>query len=878
MDLSVRKALAYTVLPGLFPRLHDAVTGGFGFVSYSLACLLETCRLLPRGHPYTNPVNLGRFGIRHVMAQGALNLKMSWRNSDQIAIFVLLLAGMALFVLEIGLALISALTHHAHAAALPTTFDGFFTTANPVNDIAFMLLDAIFGIPDMFNSCISLQIPCLNQPVATGAFPEPYHAGLQSLFEIYSIGLLIVASLIMLYLVATFVSDWAQEGVAFGQRFNRAWAPLRLVAALGLLVPMNYNLNGAQWITLYVAKWGSGLGTNGWNFFLEGLGGSLLGGDPNALVSKSQYPPPNELLQFFTIANTCFYSYWYMYDIDVQGYFVRSANNGTDDHRDIGQTFATMQEAQQWFNNGDIVVVFGDYSPNYNEFPGHVRPLCGQVTLPTHHIANPLTPADDLDWHYYSALVQDTWLNPNNGGNANANVAGGADIIDTMGDNIAHRELSIFEDADTYPLPTQADKQAVIDLYDNDVNNEVNTQYNRYLAQLDWVNEAELYGWAGAAIWFNKIAQVNGEWMDAVFNIPIVTKWPTLLEYIQKERAKKNAAVSGDTRFSPDLGVDEQIKFYNERDKEIEKAMNQSYMIWNDFREYTQPPSTGNVAEDTINALFKSSGLWSLRANQSTYPLAAMAAMGKTMILESAVVFGGGSVAGLASFVDNPQMAAFGSVMTKTVSMIALICFTIGILLYYIVPFMPFVYFFFAVVGWMKTIFEALIGTPLWAMSHLRYDGEGFPTQQAMYGYFIMVDVFIRPIIIVFSMVGSIIIFYAMAKTLNEIFDLVTSNLTGFDMENSTTATANQTGNQSFYRAPLDQLMFTIMYSVIVYMIGTGCFKMIDLMPRNVMRWMGASVQAFGDIAHKPGEHGEVFRGRAMAGAQNIQNTLGDSS
>src|SRR5690606_10507402 len=142
---------------------------------------------------------------------------------------------------------------------------------DPTNDIAHILMDRVFGIPGMFNSCVSLAEPCLNSTMNEGVFPFPYHAAFQDMLAFYSIGLCVIGVVIFLYYIVTIVVETAQTGTPFGRRFNHVWAPIRMVVALALLVPIAYGMNGAQLLTLNVAKWGSALATNGWTHFVEVL-------------------------------------------------------------------------------------------------------------------------------------------------------------------------------------------------------------------------------------------------------------------------------------------------------------------------------------------------------------------------------------------------------------------------------------------------------------------------------------------------------------------------------------------------------------------------------------------------------------------------------
>ena len=82
--------------------------------------------------------------------------------------------------------------------------------------------------------------------------------------------------MLFIYFTTTIVGETAATGTPFGQRFNRAWAPVRFVLFFGLIIPLNIGggtgapnagINGAQLITFYAAKHGSNFATNGWAYF-----------------------------------------------------------------------------------------------------------------------------------------------------------------------------------------------------------------------------------------------------------------------------------------------------------------------------------------------------------------------------------------------------------------------------------------------------------------------------------------------------------------------------------------------------------------------------------------------------------------------------------
>ena len=101
-------------------------------------------------------------------------------------------------------------------------------------------------------------------------------------------------------------------------------------------------------------------------------------------------------------------------------------------------------------------------------------------------------------------------------------------------------------------------------------------------------------------------------------------------------------------------------------------------------------------------------------------------------------------------------------------------------------------------------------------------------------------EIFLRPIMIVFGLIAAVSIFASMATVLNSIFDIAIVNAGGTNFANATTVTFTE-----FARGPIDQLFYTILYAVLMYIIAMSSFKMIDLIPNAIMRWLGVSISTF---------------------------------
>ncbi len=221
MTVNKKQIAAYALMPQVFPRFRELITGGFSWFAYLIAHIYYAVRLIPASHPYLNAENKGKYSVRHVIAAAAKNLKFEMKYIDQLLIFGVVITGVVLLVAQIVFVLIGFLLSQASA--------GMFETINAESDTAFMLLDFVFGIPGFFGSCAlgdddlsnRTIAPCLAGTIpAWGAPPVfAYHAGFHSLLEFYSWSLLFVGILIFLYFIVVVLGETVRTGVPFGARF-----------------------------------------------------------------------------------------------------------------------------------------------------------------------------------------------------------------------------------------------------------------------------------------------------------------------------------------------------------------------------------------------------------------------------------------------------------------------------------------------------------------------------------------------------------------------------------------------------------------------------------------------------------------------------------
>ncbi|MBX2834188.1 MAG: DotA/TraY family protein [Micavibrio sp.] len=901
----------YILFPQILPRLRDLIMSGFQFIPYMIAYVYAAVKLLPVGHPFLNGKNIGRYSLRDVVFEAGRQLNWNIRNIDQILIFLMVIVGLILMIMQIGLLAVSLFIGPVFAAAggFPTSFADFFVTANPDQDLAYIMLDLVFGVPDMFNSCVFAGGCVDSDNNAVGALIAQQngitavHAGLHALFRVYSLGLLVIAAMIFSYMVATVIAETMQSGMPFGRRYNHVWAPIRMVVAFGLLIPISLGLNTSQYLVLYAAKFGSSFATNGWVYFYNNLENGMISsigsGQQQDMVAVPNAPQMGSLLQFLYTARACAFAEDMREGHDeknrpeVKPWIVLHPENAVKALEISTVPIDYNQIMNAIEGDAGVTVRFGRWDNDNNRAgstanAGLVEPVCGELYIP---LTDPRPAADQADamravQEFYISIIPAIWMDADPDVNAEAFILSYAYVHNFVNDQARNY---------TYGEPTNAQSRSQKNIWNGAIAALISNPGSSAYASAPYVQtglpaggvvqamyESDDFqialaylekGWAGAAIWYNKIAELNGMIGDTVANKPNIKSYPRIMAEVSQIKAKGKGSVSVGNQFDP-TGIDLGEPF----DNLVAQALYATYNFWSQSGslQSAHNQNSGNAFKDLINMMFGTDGLFSMRdpQNANVHPLALLSVLGRGLISASINnLASAGFVAGVGEFANMSGVnisGAAGSIASALVKF-SMVGLTAGFVLYYVIPFLPFIYFMFAFSGWVKGIFEAMVGAPLWALAHIRIDGHGLPGQAAVTGYLLIFEIFLRPILMVFGLLASISIFSALVFVLNLVFDLVVSNVGGYDVE-AGIANAGAAGGMEGFRDVVDQLFFTVIYTVIVYMLGMSSFKLIDLIPNNILRWLGHAVSTFNDSQENAAE---AMVGKVSQGSQQTFSAIG---
>lgn len=163
--------------------------------------------------------------------------------------------------------------------------------------------------------------------------------------------------------------------------------------------------------------------------------------------------------------------------------------------------------------------------------------------------------------------------------------------------------------------------------------------------------------------------------------------------------------------------------------------------------------------------------------------------------------------------------------------MVLMVVLAVGIVHAFVLPMIPYVLFLFFVMGMLILTAEALVAAPLWALFHVRLDGQDFVDQVQRPGYMIAFNLLLRPTLAVFGLILSYVVFGAMIWFINETFDIAGQ------------AVLMAAGGLKL----IGLLVMLVLLTYLHYQVAIRSFSLITSLPDRVTRWFGQSSENLGE-------------------------------
>ena len=789
-------------------------------------------------------------------------------------------------------------------------FDSRVNGAGISADYALMVLDKI------------LRQAATGVPGNGGALQN----ALAGLMQVYNSGVLLVAGAMLFWMVLSIIVDSAKTGLFGGGRHNMVWTPIRVVFALGIMIPLgNQGFSSGQYAVMKLAEWGSNFGSTGWLTYVNGVVGD------QSLLSPFSAANATSLVAGLNKVMVCQVAF---------NAYLRQSTGGLDPRQVIRvKTDATNRTG--WVTNRYT----NDTDPN----------VCGTITYGTSAnagtedtalmLANatPTTPMDAAStaaatganratYTNYKATMATAVANFRNTmmgalqGQLNDSATGasgsGGPIIQTARtfacDFVARRYGNAGQannPVGQIPAPynncpngmtagaadpTAAQPQQELDQLMQAINQaydggaapdgapgSAKASLMGYIRGGDMMTEMRQRGWAGMGMWYQDIASMNGLLQSA--REPTATVEPGTLwagagkggfwSSVWNTMKCAGRKLFGRACKNPDI-EEKVVGVMADYDRWWADASRPGSAGRTDYgtaqRSSDLNPSSGgggitamisflknltsgdvNLADWLISQIWpRASDMFLFKAVDTaatnTYPLASLADTGysiigtATTIMVLLTVLQILSSAEIATFSGGGGLAV--SALANGLATIAMTMMVAGVMIAFYLPVLPFLRVAFAVLTWMTSVFEAVVMVPIAALAHLTSEGDGL-AGGARTAWILWLNVLMRPILVVFGFVAGMLIFNTFAVYFHTTF--------------SQGSAAVLASNGNPFMMVLGYVAYSIIYLGTLYTAANTSFKLMDLFPSALMRWMGGSAD------HSMDDHSD---GMMLAGTQMLGN------
>lgn len=150
---------------------------------------------------------------------------------------------------------------------------------------------------------------------------------------------------------------------------------------------------------------------------------------------------------------------------------------------------------------------------------------------------------------------------------------------------------------------------------------------------------------------------------------------------------------------------------------------------------------------------------------------------------------------------------------------------TMGAGLSIVLPLMPFLFWIMAVTGYLMLVVEAFIAANLWALSHLKMNGEGITGEAGRHGWLMILSLMVTPFLMLGGYLVGMIIFRISAVLLSSGLSVAVNGVIG-------------TGDMIFKAVAC--LVIVIFIFTFYLLLLERSFSLVSEFPTRVLRWMGA--------------------------------------
>lgn len=706
-----------------------------------------------------------------------------------------------------------------------------FLLATPAAAITPMDAANLFGTTygDGFSSVF------LNQ-IFGPVFPSISGGTSQTVFSVvigyFNVIMLVVGGILFFYNATIGLLQSAHEGQVLGQRWSSLWAPLRILFAVGLLVPVpglgGYNL--VQGGVAYIVKGSTNIASAVW-----ATSADLVMTQDITITS----PPPQingDVVRTLFENAAC---------TAIINHEMAAAAGGSGTpfqvgmRTDVGQDGVRRSVSYLDMNGraNRVNICGGMATPATPEYIQNIHTGTSIVAGVPQNVRSTIE-ASFLDMH--ARTLDNLWnemqiiANANLGAilNANAELPDFTDALrlSVQGANasLAEGNRQILDAAIGADRRGQAARNALL-----------NRIRGTCVESGGGETETRCYGegWIGAGSWYMMFARLNNELSSLTSAQPTVTpsQFVGSSDSISRSANIANSGESSGNWFTRLFGGRDNIDEANVQlnmDRFMEAFDSSASGLAALGFDVSTPNLRALSAIEPESLLDKIPGVrnmmlsardnfiqWMSPGNRnfSSDPIIGVSNLGGFLINLAGVLTAGAVALGFIS----------GGGVAVLLLPIFTALITAGAILHLLLPIMPFIFWILAVTGYFILVIEAMIAVNLWAIAHMRMDGDGISGEAGRNGWLMLLALLLTPVLMVFGFLVGMTIFRVTSALLDIGMFQAMSGILGGNLWINLIAMASY------------GIFLAIFYMVLL----ERSFSLVSEFPGRVLKWMGAGAQ-----------------------------------
>ncbi len=729
------------------------------------------------------------------------------------------------------------------------TLKSFFTI--PPGDQSVALLSKIFGMVGVSTEHYVL--------------PGTQMGLMGTMFNSFNNVMLVLNTIVVGYAAIFGMISSAHEGEFLGKKFNSIWVPVRATAGIALLIPTASGYCVLQIIMMWIVLQGIGAGDHIWNSVVNYIAigkdaphyhaGGASSGPGKSTTSQLAFQAQLKAKSILT-SLICMHYQYYM-------------GQGGTDPKSVEKSDSLMPYASVNTTTNQTTIYFSPLTG------GTENSICGTVKFTNGAAYSPPEKGTSTASaeNYYQAQAFDTLFYGNT--TASGQVSTPVFVaLNNAAKQFVYQGMAMASDPtdpNTYPSGYLTGQPIVV--AGNTIADQMSDAQANLLnflnsnAQLDqqW-QTAENDGWAYAGVFFHQLSTQYA-------------KASTVTSKLFSNLSTNDPAKNSNWTSTLSGAVGQLLTTQGSGVSPTLNSLTQVSAAWQ-FGSYTGSEGTLPIKAMMnwmvyafVEMLTHGNGILidGKMIPDNTNPIAGIQQFGENIINTTEMIWTiifvlllvGIIVTGLSAAVDGLMGVMFLLLKIFPFIMGVLgILFVSGLIYSVYVPLIPYIVYLFAVIGWFIAVIETMLAAPLVAM------GLTHPEGHEVYGraepaVMLMLNVFTRPALMIFGLIGGMLLSRIGLDLLNNTFSYVVLADAGTNLTANKDGSFGASGHTSGYGiGPLQLILYIIIYLALVIEIVNKSFSLIHVIPDSVLRWIGNQHQ-FGEYAQGERE----VAGQAASGA-----------